>query len=93
MLRSLVGSEMCIRDSVGADRASGDMGERLLSGQAPGRDRRLAGRRHTPCLLYTSDAADELLCVDLGGRRIINNKNTKLNRYDTHRHMTHRLIT
>ena len=24
------------------------------------------------CLLYTSDAADELLCVDLGGRRIIN---------------------
>ena len=26
------------------------------------------------CLLYTSDAADELLCVDLGGRRIINKK-------------------
>src|SRR5450756_1439382 len=25
-----------------------------------------------PCLLYTSDAADDLLCVDLGGRRIIN---------------------
>ena len=25
---------------------------------------------HT-CLLYTSDAADDLLCVDLGGRRII----------------------
>src|SRR5450756_1835428 len=24
------------------------------------------------CLLYTSDAADDLLCVDLGGRRIIN---------------------
>src|SRR5665213_4426817 len=23
------------------------------------------------CLLYTSDAADDLLCVDLGGRRII----------------------
>src|SRR5450756_1763085 len=22
------------------------------------------------CLLYTSDAADDLLCVDLGGRRI-----------------------
>ena len=30
------------------------------------------------CLLYTSDAADDLLCVDLGGRRIINKKNTKL---------------
>src|SRR5450756_2602225 len=25
-------------------------------------------------LLYTSDAADDLLCVDLGGRRIINKK-------------------
>eukprot|EP01017_Pseudomicrothorax_dubius_P005697 TRINITY_DN11495_c0_g1_i3.p2 TRINITY_DN11495_c0_g1~~TRINITY_DN11495_c0_g1_i3.p2 ORF type:complete len:160 (-),score=33.16 TRINITY_DN11495_c0_g1_i3:6-485(-) len=25
----------------------------------------------TSCLLYTSDAADDLLCVDLGGRRII----------------------
>src|SRR5450756_628497 len=24
----------------------------------------------SPCLLYTSDAADDLLCVDLGGRRI-----------------------
>ena len=28
------------------------------------------------CLLYTSDAADDLLCVDLGGRRIIKNKRT-----------------
>ena len=31
---------------------------------------------HTPhqleiCLLYTSDAADDMQCVDLGGRRII----------------------
>ena len=26
------------------------------------------------CLLYTSDAADDLLCVDLGGRRIIKNR-------------------
>src|SRR5450756_2838304 len=26
------------------------------------------------CLLYTSDAADDLLCVDLGGRRIIKKK-------------------
>src|SRR5450756_10406 len=30
-------------------------------------------RYHT-CLLYTSDAADDLLCVDLGGRRIIKKK-------------------
>ena len=28
------------------------------------------------CLLYTSDAADDPLCVDLGGRRIIKKKNT-----------------
>src|SRR5450756_3241355 len=32
-----------------------------------------AGRRCS-CLLYTSDAADDLLCVDLGGRRIIKKK-------------------
>src|SRR5665213_406906 len=28
-------------------------------------------KAYRPCLLYTSDAADDLLCVDLGGRRII----------------------
>ena len=27
------------------------------------------------CLLYTSDAADDMQCVDLGGRRIIKKKN------------------
>src|SRR5450756_3141127 len=31
-------------------------------------------RRCGHCLLYTSDAADDLLCVDLGGRRIIKKK-------------------
>ena len=30
------------------------------------------------CLLYTSDAADDLLCVDLGGRRIIKKKKKTL---------------
>src|SRR5450756_436640 len=29
------------------------------------------GHQQDVCLLYTSDAADDLLCVDLGGRRII----------------------
>src|SRR5680860_1913451 len=29
------------------------------------------------CLLYTSDDADDLLCVDLGGRRIIKKKKKK----------------
>ena len=38
------------------------------------------------CLLYTSDAADDLLCVDLGGRRTIKKKtninlNLKYSRY------------
>ena len=30
-----------------------------------------------PCLLYTSDAADERSSVDLGGRRIIKQKKKK----------------
>ena len=42
---------------------------------------RLAKEIHVParrinCLLYTSDAADDLLCVDLGGRRILKKKKT-----------------
>ena len=32
-----------------------------------------------PCLLYTSDAADERSSVDLGGRRIIKKKNKARN--------------
>ena len=45
-------------------------GAGLLVGDQP--------RGHPPaCLLYTSDAADDLLCVDLGGRRIIKKKKTK----------------
>eukprot|EP00831_Metopus_contortus_P037602 TRINITY_DN29623_c0_g1_i1.p1 TRINITY_DN29623_c0_g1~~TRINITY_DN29623_c0_g1_i1.p1 ORF type:complete len:175 (-),score=54.57 TRINITY_DN29623_c0_g1_i1:5-529(-) len=32
------------------------------------------------CLLYTSDAADDTPCVDLGGRRIIKKKKTKKKR-------------
>ena len=39
---------------------------------------------YAACLLYTSDAADDLLCVDLGGRRIITKKKTKTRQhYDT----------
>ena len=34
-------------------------------------------RQLEPCLLYTSDAADERSSVDLGGRRIIKKKNKK----------------
>ena len=39
------------------------------------------------CLLYTSDAADERSSVDLGGRRIIKQKN------NTHTHTTHNTHT
>ena len=34
------------------------------------------GERVGDCLLYTSDAADDLLCVDLGGRRFHTPNNT-----------------
>ena len=33
---------------------------------------------HQPCLLYTSDAADERSSVDLGGRRIIKKKKDRV---------------
>ena len=36
------------------------------------------------CLLYTSDAADDLLCVDLGGRRLI-----KKNTHNNTKRLTH----
>ena len=40
---------------------------------------------NAPCLLYTSDAADERSSVDLGGRRIINNKKRDVHREKTWR--------
>ena len=43
---------------------------------------------YTVCLLYTSDAADDLLCVDLGGRRIIKKKKQK--KQQTHKHNAHK---
>ncbi|WP_460365979.1 hypothetical protein [Staphylococcus aureus] len=51
----LVGSEMCIRDS----RECGHAASLHVSASSQA------------CLLYTSDAADDSLRVDLGGRRII----------------------
>src|SRR5680860_1107956 len=38
-----------------------------------------SGPSSSTCLLYTSDAADDLLCVDLGGRRIIKKKKKEHN--------------
>ena len=37
---------------------------------------KIIAKRRNICLLYTSDAADDLLCVDLGGRRILKKKKT-----------------
>src|SRR5450756_566112 len=46
----------------------------LLLEHAAGRSATDVLRETGSCLLYTSDAADDLLCVDLGGRRIIKKK-------------------
>eukprot|EP00975_Prorocentrum_lima_P002050 446222-Prorocentrum_lima.AAC.1 len=61
MTSSLVGSEMCIRDrplSAARGRQSGwndwCHGGRLKNGAGVG------GRRRVGCLLYTSDAADDM---------------------------------
>ena len=40
-------------------------------------ERKLPNQRLWPCLLYTSDAADERSSVDLGGRRIIKKEKKK----------------
>ena len=68
---------MCIRDR-GTAKASttyNDFQNLNLAGQTvDGRD---ATNELSYCLLYTSDAADDLLCVDLGGRRIIKKKHDK----------------
>ncbi len=45
---------------------------------------------NTLCTLYTSDAADDLHCVDLGGRRINKKKKTQeINQQSHHIHVTH----
>ena len=43
---------------------------------------------YNSCLLYTSDAADDLLCVDLGGRRIIKKKKQKNTQKQHSKHNT-----
>ena len=69
---------MCIRDRDQLARIAvsngTDTGRRRHS---PGEHLPLGPRRPSVCLLYTSDAADERSSVDLGGRRIIKNKQKK----------------
>ena len=100
MLRSLVGSEMCIRDrdySAGTITvtpasqtglsagivgcymkfSNGTRDDYALITAYDGSVITLSHPHYNFCLLYTSDAADDLLCVDLGGRRIIKKKKTQ----------------
>ena len=68
---------MCIRDSLLCDH--GDPGRYDLIGRQQV-DAHLLWHQRTelyPCLLYTSDAADERSSVDLGGRRIIKKKKNR----------------
>src|SRR5450756_2712995 len=52
--------------AVGRSGATGNQHDR---GKRP--ERTTGDNSPQTCLLYTSDAADDLLCVDLGGRRIL----------------------
>ena len=78
MLRSLVGSEMCIRDSFNPEGYPTNFSEAAVAGLKRHRSPWSWMLVACDCLLYTSDAADDLLCVDLGGRRIIKKKTTLL---------------
>ena len=69
---------MCIRDSIarGVDMVWGDVEQFGIPAREEDWERPLEAV-FEPCLLYTSDAADERSSVDLGGRRIIKKKNTE----------------
>ncbi|CZR99277.1 hypothetical protein CDFC105_64103 [Clostridioides difficile] len=75
---SLVGSEMCIRDRYLNNRANlmslWDVQDRLRHPDDLNMPYGFKKKELITCLLYTSDAADDMQCVDLGGRRIIKKK-------------------
>ena len=71
-----MGSEMCIRDSAHGVPVFSDECYVEFTWQGAASTILHSGFDGVvACLLYTSDAADDLLCVDLGGRRIIKKKN------------------
>ncbi|CZS10192.1 hypothetical protein CDFC105_84010 [Clostridioides difficile] len=75
-----MGSEMCIRDRYKGRRVA-ILGDILEMGEISEYGHRLVGKSSMNntdiiCLLYTSDAADDSLRVDLCGRRILKKKNT-----------------
>eukprot|EP00969_Alexandrium_andersonii_P174060 7694859-Alexandrium_andersonii.AAC.1 len=63
MSASLVGSEMCIRD-----RALAHPSTRSSWASCGPASARTWGENFETSLLYTADAADDMQCVDLGGR-------------------------
>ena len=66
---------MCIRDRFYTDQLDEQDVRKLREGTGSGPvSRQHQGPVSSPCLLYTSDAADERSSVDLGGRRIIKKK-------------------
>ena len=70
-----MGSEMCIRDSLRALRPDYELGVKRRLEVVPQLEHiGVMQLPDDPCLLYTSDAADERSSVDLGGRRIIKKK-------------------
>eukprot|EP00969_Alexandrium_andersonii_P189083 8354501-Alexandrium_andersonii.AAC.1 len=60
MSASLVGSEMCIRDRICAGRTVGRRAPRGSTGSAGASWARARRPRGAGCLLYTSDAADDM---------------------------------
>ena len=70
-----MGSEMCIRDRIKKAIDAKDYEGEFAGIPVLKYESVLHGEVKKPCLLYTSDAADERSSVDLGGRRIIKKKN------------------
>ena len=66
---------MCIRDSHGGPLLLRRFRTDTGNGPTEQDDRLVRAVPVHPCLLYTSDAADQRSSVDLGGRRIIKKKN------------------
>ena len=65
---------MCIRDRHAGDRSPPPGAAIRGHGAVVPAAHRPGPAAPVPCLLYTSDAADERSSVDLGGRRIIKKK-------------------
>ena len=65
---------MCIRDRASGEKRHRGRLRHTYCARGDGADRVDIRADEYTCLLYTSDAADERSSVDLGGRRIIKQK-------------------